>query len=193
MNNIFLYSFTSSIQPYTNNREKIFAQILHFLHLTITSIYRKSLQTVPVEDRIYSGRPSTVADNIINEVEDALNREPQTSVRKIDRAVNISKDRAHHNTHNTIGFKPYMMHCTQQLYDEDMNLRVEMSERLIPILADQANKGNVVFFSDESSFYVSGMVNKHNCFSWAANSPFIAVEATLNSPKINVWCPMPSK
>ena len=29
-----MYSFTSSIQPYPNNREKIFAQILHFLHLT---------------------------------------------------------------------------------------------------------------------------------------------------------------
>ena len=37
LNNIFLYSFTSSIQPYKNNREKIFAQTLHFLHLTTFS------------------------------------------------------------------------------------------------------------------------------------------------------------
>ena len=37
LNNIFLYSFTSSIQPYKNNREKIFAQTLHFLHLTLSA------------------------------------------------------------------------------------------------------------------------------------------------------------
>ena len=43
-----------------------------------------------------------------------------------------------------------------------MNLGVEMSEHLIPILEDPANKPNV-FFPDESSFYVSGIVNKHNC------------------------------
>jgi hypothetical protein len=61
-----------------------------------------------------------------------------------------------------LGFKPYMMHRTQQLLDENMDLRVEMSELLIPILEDQQNDGNI-FFSDESTFYLSGIVNKHNC------------------------------
>lgn len=64
-----------------------------------------------------------------------------------------------------------------------------MAERLIPLLEDPANDGNV-FFSDESSFYVSGMVNKHNCRIWAASNPFVTVEAAMNSPKINVWCAM---
>ena len=78
-----------------------------------------------------------------------------------------------------------MTHCTQQLYDEDMDSRVEMSERLIPILEDVANRSHV-FFSDETSLYVSGMVNKHNCRIWAANNPFITVKPAMNSPKINV-------
>ena len=43
-----------------------------------------------------------------------------------------------------------------------MDLRVEMSEHLIPILEDPANKRSI-FFSNNFSFYVSGMVNKHNC------------------------------
>ena len=50
-----------------------------------------------------------------------------------------------------IGYKPYMMHCTQQLYDEDMDLRVEMAKRLIPILENQADNG-IIFFSDKSCF-----------------------------------------
>ena len=66
-----------------------------------------------------------------------------------------------------------------------LNWRVEMSECLIPILEDPANKGHV-FFSDESNFYVSEILNKHNCRSWAANNPLMMVEAPMNSPKINV-------
>lgn len=45
-----------------------------------------------------------------------------------------------------------MMHCTQQLVDGDADLRVEMCERLLPILEDEQNNDNV-FFSDESTFY----------------------------------------
>ena len=43
-----------------------------------------------------------------------------------------------------------------------MDLRVELSECLIPILEDPASKSHI-FFAAESSFYVSGMVNEHNC------------------------------
>ena len=101
---------------------------------TITSIYQKFLETGSVEyRRIRFGRPSTITDDRINEVEEALTRESQISVRKIGREMNISKDKVHRIMRDIIGFKSHMMHCTQQLYDEDMNLRVEMSEHLILI------------------------------------------------------------
>ena len=93
-----------------------------------------------------------MTDDRINEVEEALNKEQQTSVRKIDREMNISMDKAHRIMCDIIGFKLYMMHYTQKLHDEDMDLRVvEMSERLILILEDSANKRDV-FFSDQTSF-----------------------------------------
>jgi hypothetical protein len=76
---------------------------------------------------------------------------------------------------DVIGFKPYMMHRTQQLLDED--------------LKDQQNDGKI-FFSDESTFYLSGIVNKHYCRIWAPNNPYVTVEAAMNSAKINVWCAM---
>ena len=43
-----------------------------------------------------------------------------------------------------LGYNPYMMHSVQQLYDEDMNLRVEKSEHQIPILEDQRNDCNLM-------------------------------------------------
>ena len=46
-----------------------------------------------------------------------LNRKSQTIVRKTGREMNISKDKAHRLMHDIIGFKPHIMHCTQQFYD----------------------------------------------------------------------------
>jgi transposase len=76
---------------------------------TSTSIYQRFLENGSVEDRTRSRRPSTITEYTINEVEEALNREPQTSLRKIAREMNISKDKTHRIIRDIIGFKPYMM------------------------------------------------------------------------------------
>ena len=68
------------------------------------------------------------------------------SVRSVAREANISRYQTHRIIQDFIGYKPYMMHSVEQLYDEDMDLRVKMSEHLIPILEDQRNDGNIFFF-----------------------------------------------
>ena len=83
------------------------------------------------------------------------------------------------------------MQLTQQLYDEDKDLRVEMAELLLPIVTDR-NNDDLIFFSDEATFHLSGVVNKHNCRIWSEDNPFMTVEVALSSPKIIVWCAMSS-
>ena len=41
------------------------------------------------------------------------------SVRSISQEANISKNQAHRIMCDIIGFQSDMMHCTQQLYEED--------------------------------------------------------------------------
>jgi hypothetical protein len=158
----------------------------------ITSIYQKFLETGTVEDRSRPGRPSTVTDEMIELVETILEEEPLNTVRNVARTANLSKYQAHRIMRDILGLKPYMMHSTQFLYDEDRDLRVEMAEKLIPILEDLSNDG-LIFFSDESTFYLSGLVNKHNCRFWSSSNQFVTVEEAMHSPKINVWCAMSSK
>ncbi|CAF2718371.1 unnamed protein product [Rotaria sp. Silwood2] len=75
------------------------------------------------------------------------------------------------------------MYCTQHLFDEDMNLRVEMSKRLIPILEDQANY-ELVFQQDGASSHFSNdvrawlhenidgrWIGRGGAISWAPRSP----------------------
>lgn len=159
---------------------------------SITAIYEKFLETGSVHDKVRSGRPSTITEDKIQEVEEILEKEPVNSVRSVARDATISSYQAHRIMRDIIGYKPYKMHSVQQLYDEDMDLRVEMSEYLIPILEDQNNDGKI-FFSDESTFYTSGIVNKHNCRIWSPSNPFITIEDAMNSAKVNVWCAMSNK
>ena len=84
------------------------------------------------------------------------------------------------------------MHLTQELYDEDKDLRIKMVELLLSILDDTDNDV-MIFFLDEATFYVSELVHKHNCRIWAQENLYVTVEVAMNSPKFSVWCAMSSK
>jgi len=47
-----------------------------------------------------------------------------------------------------------------------------------------------VVFSDESTFHISGKVNKHNVRIWGTENPLEIVQHERASPKINVFCAM---
>jgi len=43
-------------------------------------------------------------------------------------------------------------------------------------------------FSNKSTFYVCGTVNRHNCHSWGSESPHDVTEHKHDPLKVNVWC-----
>ena len=67
------------------------------------------------------------------------------SVRGVAREAKFSRYQAYQIIPDFTGYKPYMMHSVQQLYDEDMDLHVEMSEHLILICEDQGDDGQFFF------------------------------------------------
>ena len=46
--------------------------------------------------------------------------------------------------------------------------------------------GNI-FFSDEATFHICGMVNHHSCRIWGSERPDDTFEWQRDSPKVNVW------
>jgi hypothetical protein len=158
----------------------------------IKAIYDKFIETGSVHDRERTGRPSLAAPQKLDEIEDFLSNNAVVSVRRVSDEVHMPKTTVHRIMRNVLGYKPYKMHATQQLEDEDKDVRVVMSEILLPIL-DAENNDGLIFFSDEATFHVSGMIHKHNCRIWARENPFATVEVAMNSPKVIVWCAMSSK
>ena len=132
---------------------------------TMTSIYQKFLDIDSFQNVSLRRRPTAITEDKMNGMEQAFSIPLVNSVRNMTRQANISKNQAHQFMRDIVGFKPCILHCTQQLYDEDMDLCAEMAECWISILDKQANNG-IIFFSDQSCFHVAGLVNKHNCRIW---------------------------
>jgi transposase len=155
----------------------------------IRSLYAKFLETGSVHDRERSGRPPSATTEKQDEIVEALTNKPVNSIRAVSQEVNMSKSVVQRTMRQVLGYKPYKMHLTQQIYDEDQDLRVEMAEILLPILDNRDHDG-MIFFSDEANFHVSGVVNKHNCRIWSESNPHATYEVAVNSPKVCVWCAM---
>jgi hypothetical protein len=153
----------------------------------IGKLYSKFCEFGTVLDLLKSGRPKISDEDSTRLIEEILEEDPKSTIRAISKQTNLSVGLVQSRISKEIGLKPYKIQFTQELFDEDFDKRVEMAEILIPILQNPANK-NMIFFSDEANFYLSGLVNKQNCRIWGYEKPLEVWPLPLHSPKINVWC-----
>ena len=59
--------------------------------------------------------------------------------------------------------------------------------KCVKLLEDSHMQENL-FFSDGVTFYVGGLVNKHNIRYWFETNPHVTIENVMSSPKLNIWC-----
>lgn len=112
---------------------------------------------------------------------------PNTSLRKVVDATGISLGSVHKVT-KIHKYHPYKMQIHQELSEDDFDRRVEFCERMTAAINDNAIQVKNICFSDESTFYLNGFVNKHNCRYWSNENPHAFVEGHTQYPqKINVW------
>lgn len=92
-----------------------------------------SFKTGSIENRDRSGRPITTISEKVEEIAEVEANASFNTVRRVSRGIDVSKSVVHRVMRGILGFEPYKMHLTQQLYNEDKDLRVEMAELLLPI------------------------------------------------------------
>jgi hypothetical protein len=155
----------------------------------IRTTFERFCETGTVEDRPRSGRPTVITEEKVNEVNDAHENHPEASVRSLAQACSLPQTTTYRIMTEYLLLKPYKVQFVQQLYEEDCQDRVEMCKTLLPMLTDQKNKKNI-FFSDEATFHLNGLVNKHNVRYWSEENPHATIETVMQSPKLNVWCSM---
>ena len=72
-----------------------------------------------------------------------------------------------------------------------MSHSVETKTQVIILMVK--DKTPIIIIRESQLFYICEVVHKHNCRTWAAKNPFIAINAAVNSPKVNTWCAMSNK
>ncbi|KAJ4435761.1 hypothetical protein ANN_18380 [Periplaneta americana] len=118
----------------------------------------KFMRTGSVADERRSGRPSTSQERV-EAIRVAIERSPRASTRRLSRELAIPRATVWKVLHFTLKKKAYQR---DHLMDN-------------------------ILFSDEATFHICGMVNRHNCRIWGNERPDDTFELQRDIPKVNVW------
>ena len=77
---------------------------------------------------------------------------------------------------------------TQKLEPGDHQKRRDFADWALENLAENADFGQTIIFSDEAHFWLNGFVNVHNCRYWSDHNPEWYEETPLHPQKLTVWC-----
>nr|XP_005998403.1 PREDICTED: uncharacterized protein LOC102358965 [Latimeria chalumnae]XP_005998404.1 PREDICTED: uncharacterized protein LOC102358965 [Latimeria chalumnae] len=74
------------------------------------------------------------------------------------------------------------------LQEEDYHARLDFCQQFKSKIHNSPGFLDELTFSDETTFHISGKVNRHNCRIWGTEKPQEVWQHERDSPKINVWC-----
>lgn len=130
------------------------------------------------------GRPRTATGPAnVAAVRAAIQQSPRRSARKHATALRLSNRSVRRILHRDLHMHPYKIAIVQELRERDRETRTALCQELRNI-----PRTDILIFSDEAHFHLSGEVNKQNCRYWSEQNPRELHERPLHSPKVTVWC-----
>ncbi|GBO27919.1 hypothetical protein AVEN_91553-1 [Araneus ventricosus] len=88
--------------------------------------------------------------------------------------------------------KPYVIQLVQKLKQEDCGKRMNYATFMQESMEDETMVDRLIF-SDESTFHISGKVNRYNSRIWGTEKPSSVIEHERASAKVNVSCAISSR
>jgi len=158
---------------------------------SISNVSQNFCEFGTVLDLPRPGRPKISEENSTCKILEVLDENDESTLTEISAQTNLSRSTVQRRIKCNIGKKSCKIEIHQELLEEDFDRRVELAEKLLPILNDHAYK-DLIFFSDEAQFHLSGRLHKQNCRIWAYEKPIVIRTEPLQDLKINVWCAMSS-
>ena len=135
-----------------------------------------------------TGRP-TVPDETVERVRESFVRSPQKSTARGSRELGIPQQTVWKILRRRLKFKSYRVQLLQHLEAEDYGRRLQFCTTMQEALEDEDFAAKLIF-SDECTFHLSGVVNRHNVRIWGSQNPRAFVMLVRDSPKVNVFCAM---
>ncbi|PSN52514.1 hypothetical protein C0J52_11229, partial [Blattella germanica] len=129
------------------------------------------------------GRPR-VSHERVEEVRDAFVRSPSKSIRVASRQLNMSISTVHKVLRKRLHLYAYKLQLLHHIKPDDPARRESFDIDILDSIEAHPEYLSRICFSDESTFHVSGKVNKYNCRIWSSENPRVTIEMERDSQKI---------
>lgn len=154
-------------------------------HRVFTNVHRLLFSEGHLPNQEHGGgRP---ANPMEDEVLEAVEEDPSTSVRAIEITTGVPKSTAHrilkrHELH------PYHVQRVQTLLPGDYQNRVNFSRTILERYRDDPLFLTKILWSDESTFKKDGYMNMHNLHEWHVENPHLTrQDRSQYRFKVNMW------
>ena len=154
---------------------------------TVSKIFHKFDEHGTVKDLPRNGRPRVLGDDEKLDIALSLQDNPHVST--------VSLAQNHDTSRGTIGrflkaekYHPYNVYFVQKLLEDDYDRRLQFCEEMMRRCDENNRFPQNILFSDEATFYLNGVINRHNYRFWSQENPRWIFEAHTQRPqKVNVW------
>ena len=127
----------------------------------IQMLVNKFMRTGSVADEQRPGRPPT-SQGRVETIRDAIERSPSASTRRLSRELGIPCATVWEVLHFTLKKKASRIQMLHKLEAEDYAARLAICYDLCET-AEREHLMDNILFSNETTFHICGMVNRHNC------------------------------
>lgn len=138
-----------------------------------------------------SGRPRVSAENV-ERIRRTYERSPRKSTYEGSRELQMPQKTVWRVLRKRLKMKPYVIQLVQQLKQEDYGKRMNYATFMQESMEDETMADRLIF-SDESTFHISGKVNRYNSRIWGTEKPSTVIEHERDSAKVNVFCAISSR
>ena len=132
--------------------------------------HKKFMETGSVLQRKQAGRRQILKDEI-ESVQVAYTRCPRKSIRGASTQLQILRSTIHNALHRNSRLYAYKVQLLQALKPKDKPRQKEFTVTMLDRLDSHPGFLKRVYFSDESTFHVSGLLNRYNLRIWGSDNP----------------------
>jgi len=154
---------------------------------TIQDLVKKWRSTGSVLNNKKRRSKTVLTLNKLTEINNRLRNSPRKSLRRLSVQSGVSYTSTHRAT-KQLGLKAYKVSVQQQLLPADFNNRRIFCQWIRDEIFIGQIDPNLLFFSDEAWFHLSGYINSQNNRYWSTENPHQLHEIPLHDQKVGVWC-----
>lgn len=155
---------------------------------TILQLIQRFQEQGSVADLPRTGRPRSVRTDLSTQrVRESIEKDPKSSTRRRSQELGLSRTTLQ-RIQTELGMHPYKIQVVQQLKPGDYEQRMAYSTWIQEKAKKNRKFLDQLIMSDESHFYLNGVVNRQNTRFWGTENPMVMTEHELHPQKVTVWC-----